>query len=170
MSRLGYVGLGANVGDREATLRRAVGALAEAGQVGAVSSLWETAPREVLDQPRFLNAAVAVHFPERTASDIVRLLARIEADLGRSPGPRYGPRVVDLDLLMFGDGREERDGDIVVPHPRLAERRFALAPLAELAPDLIEPRTGRRVRDLLAGVANQDAVRLEGPEWSTGSS
>jgi dihydropteroate synthase len=170
MTRLAYVGLGANVGDRRLTLRRAVAALAKAGQVDAVSSLWDTAPREVLDQPRFLNAAVAVLFRERTASDIVRLLAAIEADLGRSRGPRYGPRVVDLDLLMFGNGREERDGDIVVPHPRLTERLFALAPLVELAPDLVEPRTGRRVRDLLAGVANQDAVRLEGPEWSTGSS
>jgi 7,8-dihydro-6-hydroxymethylpterin-pyrophosphokinase len=94
----------------------------------------------------------------------------IETELGRSPGRRSGPRVIDLDLLMFADGREERDGNVVVPHPRLAERRFALAPLAELIPDLIEPRSGRSVRELLAAVADQDAVRVEGPEWWTASS
>jgi 2-amino-4-hydroxy-6-hydroxymethyldihydropteridine diphosphokinase len=86
------------------------------------------------------------------------------------PGPRYGPRVLDLDLLMFADGQQEEDGGVVVPHPRLAERRFALAPLAELAPDLVEPRSGRPIRDLLARVVDQDAERVEGPEWWTASS
>jgi len=135
-----------------------------------VSSLWETAPREVLDQPPFLNAVVAVEMSERGAAAIVSRLKRIEAQLGRAPGPRYGPRAIDLDLLMFADGHEERDGDVVVPHTRLAERRFALAPLAELAPDLVEPRSGRTVRELLTAVADQDAVRVEGPEWWTASS
>ena len=165
-----YVGLGANVGDARSTMRRAVGALARVGRVSAVSSLWETAPREVLDQPPFLNAVVAVEMSERGAAAIVSRLKRIEAQLGRAPGPRYGPRAIDLDLLMFADGHEERDGDVVVPHTRLAERRFALAPLAELAPDLVEPRSGRTVRELLTAVADQDAVRVEGPEWWTASS
>lgn len=168
--RLAYIGLGANLGDRRATLRRAVAALAGAGRVDSVSSLWDTAPMEVADQPRFLNAVVGIELPHRKAVDIVSLLARIEADLGRAPGPRYGPRVVDLDVLMFGDGHEEDDGDVLVPHARLAQRRFALEPLAELAPDLVEPRTGQRISDLLARVADQDAVRVEGPEWWTGSS
>ncbi len=140
------------------------------GRIGAVSSLWETGPREVLDQPRFLNAVVAVEASQCGAASIVSRLKWIETQLGRSPGPRSGPRVIDLDLLMFADGHAERDGDVVVPHPRLAERRFALAPLAELVPDLIEPRGGRRVRDLLAAVADQDAVRMEGPAWWTASS
>jgi dihydropteroate synthase len=169
-TRLVYVGLGANLGDRRATLRRAVAALAQVGRLEGVSSLWETAPREVLDQPRFLNAVAAVAVPMRTAREIVSRLQRIEAELGRAPGPRHGPRAIDLDLLMFGEGREEREGDVVVPHARLAERRFALAPLDELEHDLIEPRSGRTVRELLAAVADQDAARVEGPEWWTGSS
>lgn len=165
-----YVGLGANVGNARSTMRRAVGALGRVGKVKAVSSLWETAPREVLDQPRFLNAVAAVEMSEGGAAAIVSGLKRIEAELGRSPGARYGPRVIDLDLLMYGDGREEHDSDVIVPHARLAERRFALAPLAEVAPDLVEPRSGRTVRELLTAVADQDAMRVEGPGWWTASS
>jgi dihydropteroate synthase len=169
-TRLVYIGLGANLGDRRATLRRAVDAFARAGRVDAVSSLWESAPMEVEDQPRFLNAVVAAELPHHTAAAIIVQIKRIEADLGRLPGPRYGPRLIDLDLLVFGDGHEEREGDVIVPHARLLERRFALQPLAELAPDLVEPTTGQRICDLLARVAGQDVVRVEGPEWWTGSS
>lgn len=169
-TRLVYIGLGANLGDRRATLRRAVDALARSGRVDAVSSLWETAPTEVTEQPRFLNAVAAVELPGRTAGAIVTQLKEIETALGRVSGPRYGPRVVDLDLLMFGDGREEHGGEVVVPHARLVERRFALEPLAELAPDLVEPRTGRPILDLLGQVADQDAIRVEGPRWWIGSS
>lgn len=168
--RLAYVGLGANLGDTRDTLRRAADALARIGRVRAVSGLWQTAPREVVDQPSFLNAVVAMDLAEGRAGEMVARLKGVEDDLGRSPGPRYGPRVIDLDLLMFDRGHEERDGDVVVPHARLAERRFALAPLAELAPDLVEPRTGRTIRELLARVADQQAERVEGPEWWTGSS
>jgi 2-amino-4-hydroxy-6-hydroxymethyldihydropteridine diphosphokinase len=167
---LAYVGLGTNVGDRRATLRRAVDALNRIGRVAAVSSLWDTAPMEITEQPRFLNAVVAVEPAARGAGRIVAGLKRIETEVGRDPGPRYGPRAIDLDLLMFGDGHEEREGDVSVPHVRLTRRRFALEPLAELAPDLVEPRTGQTVRDLLARVADQDAVPVEGPEWWTGSS
>ena len=167
--RLAYVGLGANLGDARSTLRRAVDELARAGRVWGVSGLWETAPREVLDQPSFLNAAVAVELPDGRVGEVVARLKRIEDDLGRSPGPRYGPRAIDLDLLIFDRGAEERDGDVIVPHVRLVERRFALAPLAELAPDLVEPRTGRGVSELLDAVADQRARRVEGPEWWTAS-
>lgn len=168
--RLAYVGLGANLGDRRSTLGRAIDALARIGRVWGVSGLWETAPREVADQPSFLNAVVAVELAEGRVGEIVAQLKRIEDDLGRSPGLRYGPRLIDLDLLMFDRGREERDGDVIVPHVRLVERRFALAPLSELAPDLVEPRTGRTIRELLAHVADQEAQRVEGPEWWTASS
>ncbi|MGH2377695.1 MAG: 2-amino-4-hydroxy-6-hydroxymethyldihydropteridine diphosphokinase, partial [Candidatus Limnocylindria bacterium] len=168
--RTAYVGLGANLGDARTTLRRAVAALARVGRVRATSSLWRTAPMDVKDQPHFLNAVVAVDLPAAGAARLVTTLKWIEVALGRGPGPRSGPRVVDLDLLMFAEGREERDGDVVVPHPRLAERRFALAPLAEIAPDLVEPRTGRAVRGLLSDVSDQDAERAEGPERWTASS
>lgn len=169
--RLAYIGLGANLGSRRETLRRACAALARLGRVRAVSGLWETAPRERTDQPPFLNAVAAMEIEPRGASAIVGDLKRIEAELGRVAGERYGPRAIDLDLLLFaGADAVERDGDVIVPHERLAERRFVLAPLAELAADARDPRTGRRVRELLESVADQEATRTEGPEWATGSS
>lgn len=159
--RLAYVGLGSNVGDRRAALHSAVAALGRIGRVASVSGLWETAPVEVTEQPRFLNAVVALWSRLPSAADIVARLKLLEEVLGRRPGRRYGPRVIDLDVLAFGDGAEERDGDVAVPHAHLAERRFALAPLAELAPDLVVTPSLRTVRDLLAAVAGQDARRVE---------
>lgn len=169
--RTAYVGLGANVGPRRATLARAVAALARLGRVRAVSGLWETAPREREDQPSFLNAVAAVEIDARPAAAVVADLKRVEAELGREPSERYGPRAIDLDLLLFaGADAVERDGDVTVPHERLAERRFVLAPLAELAPDEVDPRTGGRIRDLLAAVAYQAAQRVAGGDWWTTAS
>ena len=147
---LAYVGLGANLGDREGTIRRAVELLgAEPGiEVVAVSALRETDPVGYADQPRFLNGAAAVEteLPPRELLD--RLLA-VERELGRvrGDGPRYGPRAIDLDLLLYGDQVVDLPG-LTVPHPRLAERRFALEPLHELDPGLRLP-DGRAVRELL---------------------
>lgn len=149
-----YIGLGSNLGDREATLRRALELLGEAPgvEVVAVSSFHETEPWGFAEQPRFLNGAAAL---ETTLSprDLLGLLLDVERRLGRARdggGPRYGPRTVDLDLLVHGDLVVAEPG-LEVPHPRLRERRFALEPLAELAPGLIVPGQGR-VADLLAGV------------------
>ena len=148
-----YIGLGANLGDRDATLRAAVELLAaEPGvAVVAVSSFVETEPWGYADQPRFLNGACAVETELDPAALLIRLLA-VERQLGRTRGDghRFGPRTVDLDLLVHGDLVVDEPG-LQVPHPRLAERRFALAPLAEIAPDLVVPGHGR-VADLLAGV------------------
>jgi 2-amino-4-hydroxy-6-hydroxymethyldihydropteridine diphosphokinase len=147
---LAYVGLGANLGDREGTIRRAVELLGadQAIEVVAVSTLRETDPVGYADQPRFLNGAAAVEteLPPRELLD--RLLA-VERELGRvrGDGPRYGPRAIDLDLLLYGDQVVDLPG-LVVPHPRLAERRFALEPLHELDPGLRLP-DGRAVRELL---------------------
>lgn len=169
--RLAYVGLGANLGDRHGSMRRAVAALADLGRLRAVSGLWETAPRYVTEQPAFLNAAVAVEVVARSSAGLVAGLKRIEERLGRVPGKRYGPRAIDLDLLLYaGSDGVERDGDVTVPHERLAERRFVLDPLAEIAPDARDPRSGRTIRELLARVAGQPAERVEGPEWATASS
>ena len=146
---LAYVGLGANLGDREATLGRAVELLAaEPGiEVVAVSSLRETDPVGFEDQPRFLNGAVALETVLEPRALLERLLG-VERALGRErTGPRFGPRTVDLDLLLYGD-RVVDEAGLTVPHPRLAERRFALEPLAELDPYLALP-DGRRVSDLL---------------------
>lgn len=171
LRRLAYIGLGANVGPRRETLRRAVAALAELGRLRGVSALWETAPRERTDQPPFLNAVVALELEPRAPAAIVADLKRIETELGRVAGERYGPRAIDLDLLLFaGADAVERDGDVTVPHERLAERRFVLAPLAELTLGARDPRTGRRIRDLLAAVADQPAERVDEAAWWTTAS
>jgi len=145
-----YIGLGANLGDRERTIRRAVELLgAEPGiEVVAVSTLRETEPIGYPDQPPFLNGAVAVETVVSPRDLLSRLLA-VERELGRvrGEGPRFGPRTVDLDLLLYGDHVVDEPG-LTVPHSRLAERRFALEPLHELDPELRLP-DGRTVRELL---------------------
>jgi 2-amino-4-hydroxy-6-hydroxymethyldihydropteridine diphosphokinase len=145
-----YVGLGANLGDREGAIRRAVELLGAdpAIEVVAVSTLRETDPVGYADQPRFLNGAAALDTDLAPGELLDRLLA-VERELGRvrGEGPRYGPRAIDLDLLVYGDQVVDEPG-LTVPHPRLAERRFALEPLHELDPGLRLP-DGRAVRDLL---------------------
>ena len=143
---LAYVGLGSNLGDREAALWGALVLLGE--DVVAVSSFRETDPVGYLDQPPFLNAAAALETEFEPRALLERLLA-VERELGRTrDGPRFGPRTIDLDLLLYEDRVIDEPG-LVVPHPRLAERRFVLEPLAELDPDLVVPGRGR-VTDLLA--------------------
>jgi 2-amino-4-hydroxy-6-hydroxymethyldihydropteridine diphosphokinase len=138
-----YVGLGANLGDRERTLRRALALLddREGVVVAAVSTLRETAPVGYVDQPPFLNGVARLE-TELAPRQLLRVLLDVELELGRDrSGPRFGPRTVDLDLLVYGDV-ELDEADLAVPHPRLHERRFALEPLAELAPGLVVPGRG----------------------------
>jgi 2-amino-4-hydroxy-6-hydroxymethyldihydropteridine diphosphokinase len=146
-----YVGLGANLGRREETLREAVGILDRAPDVDvvAVSELRETEPVGPIAQPMFLNGVVALD-TTLSARELLELLLDVERSLGRIREERWGPRVVDLDLLLYGDDVVDEPG-IEVPHPRLHERRFALEPLAELDPDLELPGHGR-VSDLLAAL------------------
>jgi 2-amino-4-hydroxy-6-hydroxymethyldihydropteridine diphosphokinase len=148
---LAYVGIGANLGPREETLRRAVALLESADgiEVVAVSELRETDPVGVVDQPPFLNGAVAIEtmLPARALLD---LLLEIERSLGRVRGERWGPRVVDLDLLVYGNEVVDEPG-LRVPHPGLHERRFALEPLADLNPELEIPGRGT-VSALLAAL------------------
>lgn len=149
-----YIGLGANLGDREATLREAVRLLGEAPCVAVlrVSSFLETEPWGLADQPWFLNGAAELE-TSLGPRELLAVLLDVERRLGRvrdASTQRWGPRLVDLDLLVHGPLVLDEPG-LQVPHPRLRERLFALAPLAELAPDLDVPGQGR-VRDLLAGV------------------
>jgi 2-amino-4-hydroxy-6-hydroxymethyldihydropteridine diphosphokinase len=147
-----YIGLGANLGDRSATIRAALEQLrAEPGvTVVAVSSVRETDPVGLTDQPRFLNAAAAVD-TELTARELLERLLAIERRLGRTrAGPRFGPRTIDLDLLLYGDERLQ-EADLEVPHPRLHERLFALEPLFELDPGLEVPAKGP-LADLIARI------------------
>ncbi len=139
-----FIGLGTNLGDRQDAIRRALVLLAEHEriEVVAVSSVRETEPVGVLDQPRFLNAACAVDTPLAPRELLDTLLA-IERSLGRTrDGERYGPRTIDLDLLLYGAEAIDEPG-LTVPHPRLHERRFALEPLLDLDPDLVVPGRGR---------------------------
>jgi 2-amino-4-hydroxy-6-hydroxymethyldihydropteridine diphosphokinase len=144
-----YVGLGSNLGDREATLLRALELLAaEPGlNVTAVSVFRDTEPVGYIEQPHFLNGVAAVD-TELSARELLDRLLGVERSLGRRRnGPRFGPRTVDLDLLLYGDATIDEAG-LSVPHPRLGERRFVLEPLAELDPALTLP-DGRKVLDLL---------------------
>ena len=147
-----YVGVGSNVGDRERMIWGAVQMLSVNPEVDvvAVSSIRETEPVGIVDQPRFLNAAVAVD-TQLDPLALLELLLSVERELGRTrDGPRFGPRTIDLDLLLYGEEVVDEPG-LTVPHPRLHERRFALEPLAELDPDLAVPGRGP-VQALLAGL------------------
>ena len=141
-----YVGVGANLGDREATIRTALDALPG---VVAVSALRETDPVGVADQPPFLNGAAALE-TELAARELLETLLAVERELGRERGERWGPRTIDLDLLLYGNETIDEPG-LTVPHPRLHERRFALEPLVDLDPELVIAGRGR-VADLLAGL------------------
>ncbi len=160
----GYIGLGSNVGDREAQIRAAIDSLPSHGvEVEAVSSLYETEPvGEVLDQPDFLNAAVRV----RTAlgpEQVLDACKAIEAGQGRElGGPRHAPRAIDLDLLLLG-GLELRTERLTLPHPEARSRRFVLLPLLELDPSLELP-DGTRLRDALEALGKgQEAKLFAGP-------
>jgi 2-amino-4-hydroxy-6-hydroxymethyldihydropteridine diphosphokinase len=140
-----YIGLGSNLGDREENLRYALERLGAA----RVSTVRETDPVGVTEQPRFLNAVAELETDESPRQLLDRLL-EIERHLGRdrTQEKRWGPRTIDLDLLLYDDEVIDEPG-LTVPHPRLAERRFVLEPLHDLAPDFLLP-DGRRIKDLLA--------------------
>jgi 2-amino-4-hydroxy-6-hydroxymethyldihydropteridine diphosphokinase len=146
---LAYVGLGSNLGDRAALIARA------ADLIGAarLSAVIETEPWGLVDQPPFLNAVAEVE-TALSARQLLDHLLDVERRLGRERvGPRWGPRTIDLDLLLYGDEQIDEPG-LVVPHPHLLERRFALEPLAELVPTRILPGNGT-VQDALAGLQSE---------------
>ena len=147
-----YIGLGANIGDRKATLNRALELLrAEPGiKVSRISSFRETDPVGLTGQPRFLNAAAALE-TDLEPRELLDRLFGVERALGRTrEGPRFGPRTIDLDLLLYGEQVVDQPG-LTVPHPRLHERRFALEPLLELDSSLVVPGRGP-VQALLAAL------------------
>jgi 2-amino-4-hydroxy-6-hydroxymethyldihydropteridine diphosphokinase len=149
---LAYIGLGSNLGDREGTIRRALELLSAGDdiEVTAVSSLEETDPVGYEDQPRFLNGAAALR-TELPPRELLERMFDVERQLGRiRTGPRFGPRTIDLDLLLYGQESIDEPG-LRIPHPRLAERRFVLEPLVELGRNLQVPGRGS-VRALLAGL------------------
>jgi 2-amino-4-hydroxy-6-hydroxymethyldihydropteridine diphosphokinase len=155
VSETAFLGLGSNLGDRLDTLGRAVSLLGEAHGVvpTACSRVWETAPVGGPPQPDFLNLVLRVE-AERTPRELLTLCHEVEAALGRVRDVRWGPRTIDVDLLLFGD-RTVDEPDLIVPHPRLHERAFVVLPLLDVASDPRLP-DGRRILDLPVA---SDAVR-----------
>ncbi|MDE3088522.1 MAG: 2-amino-4-hydroxy-6-hydroxymethyldihydropteridine diphosphokinase [Chloroflexota bacterium] len=153
-----YLALGANLGDREKNLRDALARISPFVQITRVSSIYETEPWGVREQPWFLNLVL-----EGTTTlspvDLLRRAKRIENEMGRAEGIRFGPRPIDIDILFY-DRLIELSPALTIPHPRLHERAFVLVPLAELAPDLIHPRLRVTVRELLNRLESTEGVRL----------
>jgi len=148
------VALGSNLGDRRAHLDYAAARLRTVIHGLDVSSYYETPPQDVIGvQPWYLNAA-AVGETALSARDLLKALLTIEAERGRERPHHHAARTLDLDLVLYGDA-VIRDPDLVVPHPRFAERRFVLEPLAEIAPGLRDPVSGRTVGELLASCAGR---------------
>lgn len=155
-----YVGLGSNLGDRAGNLLLAVRGLLNAGLcVSRLSSLYETAPVDMLDQPPFLNMVAELAVSELpTPEQLLARMLRIEYALGRRRETLRGPRNVDLDLLLYGD-EQRATAFLTLPHPRLHLRRFVLKPLAELAPDLVHPALHQTVKELLLQTPDQSEVK-----------
>lgn len=168
MSTTVYVGLGSNEGDREAHLVAALTALSRIDAVAVLrcSSLFDSAPVGP-PQPRYLNAVVALEC-DLSPQRLLVILQQIEKDLGRRREVRWGPRTIDLDILLW-EGQVVADPNLQVPHLELHKRRFALEPLAELAPDLKHPVLGVTVNELLGKLAPQDVRRSEATWWPEAS-
>jgi 2-amino-4-hydroxy-6-hydroxymethyldihydropteridine diphosphokinase len=158
-----YFSLGTNLGDRVANLQMAVDQLSFFCQVLRISGIYETPPWGYTDQPVFLNQVVEVH----TRLEPVELLTAIkslEVELGRQPNFRYGPRLIDIDILLYGS-RIFKSASLTIPHAMLDQRTFVLVPLVELAPDLIHPVSGFSMQSLLSGLDSSE-VKLIHPAHS----
>jgi 2-amino-4-hydroxy-6-hydroxymethyldihydropteridine diphosphokinase len=161
-----YLALGSNLGNRRRNLAVALQRLGPLVRIEAVSSLYETAPEGNEDQAAFLNA-VCRGVTGLPARGLLRHLQEIEREIGRRRGERWGPRPIDIDLLLYGSDVIDEDG-LRVPHPEMAKRAFVLAPLAEIAPDELHPELGRTISELLAGASQGGVGQVEDQGWEKG--
>lgn len=153
-----YLALGSNLGERMENLRAAVTRLAPPVTVTRVSPVYETEPWGVTEQPRFLNLVLEGE-TELEPLALLAVVKRVERELGRVETIRYGPRLIDLDILLYDDLIFEHD-ELQIPHPRMHERRFVLVPLAEIAPQARHPRLKKSARELLAQLPANDDVQF----------
>ena len=160
---IAYIGLGSNLGNREANLRMALRLMTRLSRVEAVSALYESDPVGP-EQPPYYNAACRIETGLEPLP-LLRFLQSIEHEIGRrSGGERWGPRPIDLDLLLYDDRIVDSD-DLLVPHPRLSERAFALAPLAEIAPQVRHPALGRSIGELATAIDTHAAHLIREQGW-----
>ncbi len=160
MMNQAYIGLGTNIGDRESNLKDAVSELAAIPEIEiiSVSSIYETDPVGYLDQGNFLNMVICIH----TALDAQSLLVacmKIEQDLGRKREIRWGPRTIDLDILLYNQENIVTK-NLIVPHPRMLERAFVLIPLVEIDKDIILPNMEKPIREIMDDIPQKEGVRI----------
>lgn len=158
MKKRVYLSLGANLGDREANLRAAIGALPGAGvEAGRISSLYETEPVDYLDQPWFLNCVVEGE-TKLGALELLHALREIETTMGSKKEFAKGPRLLDIDILLYGN-ETIATAELQVPHPRMLERKFVLTPLAEIAPELRHPTWKGTVQELEKATLDRSQIK-----------
>jgi 2-amino-4-hydroxy-6-hydroxymethyldihydropteridine diphosphokinase len=159
MSDIAYLSLGSNVGDRDKNLCEAIRRLSALGRVTSVSSFYETEPVEFTNQAWFLNCAVALEVSLKPG-ELMRALLQTEQEMGRERIQKKGPRLIDLDIMLFGN-TVVNTAELVIPHPAMARRRFVLEPLAEIAPELRHPLLNKSVRQILDELpAGQKVTKL----------
>jgi 2-amino-4-hydroxy-6-hydroxymethyldihydropteridine diphosphokinase len=152
-----YLSLGSNLGDRAANLRAAIALVNEAAPTLAVSSMYETQPVDVPNQPWFLNCVVAIN-PDMTPRELLQLALQVEAAMGRLRMQDKGARKIDIDIVLFGNRVVDEPG-LKIPHPAMHRRRFVLEPLVEIAPEVCHPELGKTARELLADLPAGQTVR-----------